>query len=429
MEKFLRRWLLVLAIPWWSTGQLPAQSLDKSLVAITLEECYAWADANYPLIAKLDLLEKSTQFNLSNAQKGYLPQININGQATYQSEVTELPVEAPGLEVPTIDKDQYKIYGEIYQPLTNFSTIAAQKEQIALEGELDKQSVEVDMYQLRDRINQIYFGILLMDAKLEQLDLIRVDLDSTLARLTAAVDNGTATLMDQQLLEVEQLSIEQQIVEAQAGERAFRLMLASLTGQAIDATTRLNKPAGIVQQSDINRPELRLFALQKQLLGTRLQLMDSKNIPQLGLFVQGGYGRPALNFLSNEFTPYYIGGLTLSWDLSNFYTNKNDRQQVAVQQQIINSRQETFLLNTALTQTQQSQDVTKYQEMIRSDEQAVALREQIKTTAEVQLVNGLITTIDYIKILNDASRAQQQLRLHELQLLQSQYNLKTTTGF
>ena len=411
-------------------GHLNAQSSRDSLPisSISLEECYQWARENYPLVAKLDLLEKSTQYSLSNAAKGNLPQLNINGQATYQSDVTQLPVEIPDLEIPTIDKDQYNAYVDIYQPLTGITQVKTQKDQIRLGGQIDKQEVEVDLYSLKERVNEMYFSLLLLEVNVEQLSLIKADLDSTLATLAAAVENGTATAMDQKLLEVEKISVDQQIGENLANKEAFQIMLSALTGKNITSSTIIQQPGTSLSGPSINRPELQLFSLQEQLLDVQKTQINKRMVPNIGLSFQGGYGRPALNFLSNEFATYYITGLKFSWNLSNLYTSRKEKLQLGLQQQMINSQKETFLLNNELTQSRQSTEISKYRDMIASDKEAVQLREEIKETAEVQLVNGLITTIDYIKILNDASRARQQLELHTIMLLQAQYNLKTTTG-
>lgn len=399
-----------------------------ALTSVKLSECYEWSRNNYPLIAQLDLLARSTQYSLNNASKGTLPQININGQATYQSEVTELALEIPNTEIPSLSKDQYRVYAEIYQPLTNFSHVRAQKDQIDLNGKMEVQRVEIDLYQLQDRINQIYFSILLMEAKNGQLILMEQDIDSTLARLEAAVANGTATLMDQKLLEVEKIRVEQQLQENETNRAAFLIMLSQLTAKTIDLSTTLIRPISVTEQFSLNRPELRLFDLQEQLVNAQDAQLNNRYIPDVGLFFQAGYGRPGLNLLSNEFSTFYITGLKFNWNISSLYKTRNDRQNLAIQRQLINSQKETFLLNTALTQSQQSSEISKYSDMVVADQQAVTLREEIKGIAEVQLLNGLITTIDYIKILNDASRARQELELHETMLLQAQYNLKTTTG-
>lgn len=428
MMRFNRFFIFIgIVIPLNFVGAQVNES-SPHLPSATISECYEWSKNNYPLIAQQDLLEKSAQFSLSNASKGNLPQININGQATYQSEVTELPIEIPNMEIPTQDKDQYKIYGEIYQPLTNFSKIKSNKKQIDLNSQIEQQKVEIDLYQLKERINQIYFGTLLIKVKNNQLELLKTDIDSTLRRLEAAIANGTATLTDKKLLEVEKINLKQQIQENESNMEAFIMMLSAFTGKHFTKSTELIRPTAYFQNKTINRPELRLFALQEQLINTQKSQINQRYIPNLGLFFQGGYGRPALNFLSNEFSTYYVTGLKLNWNLSQLYTNKNDMQRFDIQNQLIDTKKKTFLFNTELTQSQQSIEINKHNKLIVSDKQAIQLRDEIKSAAEVQMINGLITTIDYIKILNDTSRAKQQLELHEIMLLQAQYYLKTTIG-
>lgn len=400
----------------------------QTMSSATLEQCYEWSRNNYPLIQKLDLIEQSAEYNLSNASKGKLPQLSIKGQATIQSDVTQLLIELPGMDIPTLSKDQYKIYGEVYQPLTNFSNVDNRKEQIAIDGQIEQKKVEIDLYRLKDRINQVYFGLLLMGVKDEQLSLVLKDLENTLLKLDGALENGTATLMDKKLLEVEKIAITQELQENESNVEAFLMMLSALTGQNITVETDLVAPLIFVNTPTLNRPELELFGLQSKMVEVQNAQLKNRNRPNIGLFLQGGYGRPGLNFLSNDFEPYYVAGLKLNWNLNFLYTSKSDQKQLEIKRQMIQNQKDVFLLNTEITQSQQSVELSKYRNKIVLDKKAVELREDIKTTAEVQLLNGIITSLDYIKILNDANRASQQLRLDELLFLQAQYKLKTTSG-
>ncbi len=402
-----------------------AQTFEPS---ITIENCYQWAKANYPLVKQLDLIDKTNSYSLSNASKGNLPQVTINGQATYQSEVTEVPIDVPNIEIPTISKFQYKLYGEVYQPLTNFSTVDAKKKQIENNGEIEKQRIEIDLFKLNERIDQLYFGALLIEEKIDLLGLIQNDLDSALVKVKSAIANGTATVTDEQLIDVEKISIVQQIDENQSNKEAFIQMLATLTGKDLTTATQLAKPDYLENSLEINRPELHLFNLQSSSISLQNEQLNNNIIPNIGLFLQGGLGRPALNFLSNDLSPYYIGGVKLNWNLSNFYTQKNNRASLIIAKEKIKHQRNTFLLNTNLTQVQQSSEIKKFQNLIQADKEIVAIRETVLETAKVQLANGLITTIDYIRFLNEVNKARQTLHLHETQLLLSQYNLKTTNG-
>ena len=401
---------------------------DPIIPSATIDDCYEWSRANFPLIQQMDIIDKATQYSLSNASNGNLPQINLNGQATYQSAVTNFPIELPNVEVPTVSKDQYKIYGEVDQPLTNFSKVNTKKRQIEIDGEIEKQRVEVDLYKLKERINQTYFGVLLINEKISQFEIIIADLDSAMVKVTAAIDNGTATLTDKRLLNVERISIVQKIEENESNQLAFLNILSLLTDKNISKSTILDKPEVQAEVSEVSRPELRLFKLQNEAVDIQSKQLNNNLMPNLGLFGQGGYGRPALNFLSNDFELYYVGGVKLNWNISNYYNHKNSKKSLQTVRDKISTQQQTFLLNTELTQTQQTAEITKFEGLMKSDNEIINIRTEILNTAKVQLNNGLITTIDYVKYLNDVNRAKQSFLLHETQLLLALYNLKITTG-
>ena len=401
---------------------------EPSVVKVSIDDCYEWSRENFPLIQQLDIIDRATHYNLSNASNGNLPQVNLNGQASYQSAVTNFPIELPNVEVPTVGNDQYKIYGEVYQPLTNFSYVKTLKRQIEINGEIEKQQVEVDLYKLKERINQTYFGILLISEKIEQFELIILDLDSALVKVEAAIVNGTATLTDKSLLNVERISIVQQIDENKSNRIAFLSMLSILTGKTISEETVINTPIILTEISDIRRPELQLFKLQSDVIEIKTKQLNNGLLPNLGLFAQGGYGRPALNFLSNDFDFYYIGGVKFNWNISNYFGHKNAKRSLQTVSDKVSVQQATFLRYTELTQIQQSSEILKYRGLVKSDDEIINLRAEILKTAKVQLDNGLITTIDYVKYLNDVNRAKQNLLLHGIQLLLAQYNLKITTG-
>lgn len=151
-------------------------------------------------------------------------------------------------------------------------------------------------------------------------------------------------------------------------------------------------------------------------------------MPRLSLFLQGGFGRPALDMFSNSFDPFYITGLRLSWNLSGYWTSKNERSQIIINQTGVQIQQETFLFNTNLTLSRQSTEILKMQELIASDSEIILLRENIKKVTQTQLENGSATTNDYLTAVNAEDQARQNRILHEIQLLLYQYNIRTTIG-
>ena len=424
----LKSILLLLSLSYLLLGEITAQVQQTSTTSITIDECYQWSRENYPLIKQLDLIDQTTQFSLANAANGKLPRITLNGQATYQSDVTQLPIENPNFEIPTLDKDQYKIYAEIYQPLTNFSQINANRAAISHNGEIEKQKTEIDLYKLRNRINQLFFGVLLIQDKLAEFETIETDLDSALFKINAAIKNGTATRTDQQLLLVEKISLAQRIDENKATQMAFLGMLSTLTGQNIFENTELIKPVVDSIQKSIKRPELKLLSLQKQSIALQQEQIKSSLLPNAGLFAQGGYGRPALNFLSNDFDFYYVVGVKINWNLSGLYNYKNSRKSLDLSSELIAAQEEVFLLNTSLTQTQQSSEIRKYQQLLQADQEIIKIRETVLETARVQLSNGLITTIDFVNYLNEVNQARQKRVFHQTQLLLAQFDLRNTNG-
>lgn len=399
---------------------------------LTIDSCYAKAKRNYPLVKQYDLIEKSKTYSLDNVSKGYLPQVNIGGQATYQSDVTQptlnqnLPGALPIFE--TISKDQYKVYGEIVQPITDLFTLTNQKEMVEKNAEIEQQKLEVELYKLRGQIDQIYFGMLMIDEQVKQNEILKKDIQVGIEKTTAAIANGIALKSNLDLLKAEMLKANQRTIELKAGRQSYADMLALFIGQPVNGNTAIAKPAMPAFSPTINRPELEMFEKQKQIYDIQGNIVNAKNLPRFSLFFQSGMGRPALNMLSDDFDFFYIGGLRLNWNLINFYTSKNEKKLLGFNQNGLDIQKETFLFNTTLVVKQQLNEITKIEELIKTDLEIIELRESVKTTAQRQLANGVITTNDYLTYVNAEDQARQNLLLHQTQLLLVLYNNQTTTG-
>lgn len=400
----------------------------QELPAITLEQCQEWTQQNYPLSKQLDLVQRSKAYNLKNASQGFLPQVSISGQASYQSDVTEVPIELPNSEIPTISKDQYKVYADVYLPLSNRSLIKNQKAQIECAALVEAQEIEVELFKLKERVNQLYLGVLLINDQIQQFQNFEKDITNAIEKTLPAIENGLAIESDLQLLEAERINNEQKIAEQLANKKAYINMLGKLTNQTITTNTKFIIPKLVENEMILNRPELKLFSLQSQSLETKLEQINKRIIPNVGLFLQVGYGRPGLNFLSNGFEAYGIGGLQFSWNLSQLYSSKNDRENLSISQLKIANQKASFLLNTEMTLDQQSEEIQKYQTLLQADQKLIDIRKTIKETAEVQLENGLISALDYLNYINAESKAKQNLAMHKTQLLLAQINLKNTSG-
>lgn len=394
----------------------------------TLDSCYAMARRYYPAIKQQNLIEQSAAYNVSNASKGYLPQLSVNGQATYQSDVTAVPIKLPNISVPVPDKDQYKIYAELNQPLTDLTVIHTQQEMYRSNAAVETQKVEVDLYKLHDRVNQVFFGILLIDAQLKQTEILRSDLEAGLAKLNAAVTNGTALRSSVDELKAEQVKNDQRVIELKASRKAYAEMLGLLTNQSLSENVVLSAPAAKPVSTAINRPEIQLYGMQKKTFDYQDRLLNAKLWPRASLFFQYGYARPGLNLFDTNFDTYYITGVRLSWSLSSFYTLKKDRLLLDVNRQLIDAQQETFLLNTNLSLKQQNGEIEKLQALIEKDNDLITLRTNVKNSASAQLSNGTITTSDYLRQVNAEDQARQSLVQHQVQLLLAQHTYQTISG-
>ncbi len=417
-----RCWLLVISLLTYTV------SLAQPSSPLTIEQCYALARDNYPLIRQMALIEKTREYSLDNAAKGLLPQVSLGGQATYQSAVTSVPITLPDRTIPSPNKDQYRIFGEVSQALTDAPLIRQQKELLEATTGAERQKVEVELYKLHERINQLFFGILLIDAQREQTTLMKKDIQTGLTKVEASIANGAALKSNADVLRAEMIRADQRMLELKANRQGFADMLGLLIHQPVEASTVLQTPVVQAVSSEINRPELNLFELQKKGLEIQKKLIAAKRNPRLNLFLQGGYGNPALNVLSNSFDFYYIGGLRFNWNLSGFYTENNDRQLLAINQNALDVQRDVFVFNTRLTLQQQNSEVAKYRSLIESDNQIIALREEIKATANAQLEFGTLTANDYLTYVNAEDAARQNLALHRIQLLMALYTYKTTTG-
>ncbi|MGC4234626.1 MAG: TolC family protein [Niabella sp.] len=403
-------------------------AMAQTETALSLDNCLELAKQNYPLIRQYTLIEKTKEYSIANAQKGYLPQFNMTGQATYQSDVTQVPISLPNVNIPVMSKDQYRLYGEVLQSVTDLFTLKDQKEYINTHSEIETQKTEVELYKLRERINNLYFGILLMDAQIQQTELLKKDIQIGIERTNVAIANGVALKSTADNLKAELLKANQRTIELKATRKGYADMLALFISKPVNENTVFEKPHRQILSNTINRPELKLFDFQKKSLDVQNKLVTAKNLPRLSAFFQGGLGRPGLNMLDNEVKGYYIGGLRLSWNITGFYTYKNEKKMLALNQSAIDIQQETFLFNTNLTLKQQNAAIIQMQELIETDKNIVSLRENVKNTTQNQLQYGTATTNDYLIAINAQDQAKQNLVLHEIQLLMTEYNAQTIAG-
>lgn len=397
-------------------------------LSLTLDDCQKQAQLNYPLIKKRALINRTEAYSVENAAKGYLPQFSINGQATYQSAVTEIPINIPGSELPQLKKDQYKVYGEVNQTLYDGGGIKQKIEEYQSKALVEEQQLTIELYHLKERVNQLFFGILMIEEQLTQNKLLIKDIQLGIDKIQPAIANGTALQSNLEVLQAELLKAQQQAIDLKANRSAYLAVLGLFLNRSLDEHMRLVKPDNRVSSLEIRRPELDLYGYQLANIAIQENALHVANRPKLDFFVQGGYGRPALNILKPRFEAYYIGGLRMRWNFGNLYTLRKDKAILDNTRLAIEVERETFLFNTQAQVKQEEASMSRYQNLLQSDGKIIALRERVKNTAVAQLAYGTITTSDYLREVNAADQARQNKTLHEIQLLAAQYNQLYVTG-
>ena len=318
---------------------------------------------------------------------------------------------------------------ELQQKIWDGGGIRMQKKQTIAEAEVEKEKLNVDMYALNDRVNDLYFGILLLDEQIKQNTLLQDELERNYRQITAYVENGIANQADLDAVKVEQLNTKQKRVDLVSSRAAYLKMLSLLVGEALSPETVLEKPvpqSTVSAVSEIRRPELALFDAQGAGLQVQEKALNVRHLPQFGLFVQGAYGNPGLDMLKNEFSPYYIAGVRLSWNFGSLYTLKNDRRVIEKKRQQLDNNRDIFLFNTRLEMTQQDQAIHSLEKQMRDDDEIIRLRTNIRKAAEAKVANGTLTVTEMLRELTNESLARQSKAMHEIQRLMGIYQLKYT---
>lgn len=393
---------------------------------LTLDECRQKAQTNYPLARQYKLIELSESYSLANVAKGNLPQLSLSGKASYQSDVTKLPIDLPDLPFKALSKDQYQVMVELKQNIWDGGRIHNQKRQTEASSKEAERQLDVNMYALNERVNQVYFGILLLDEQLAQNTLLNEDLQRNLKNISAYRANGIANDADVDAVQVEILNNRQQRIALESSRKAYVRMLSLLIGEELTTSMRLAKPA-VPGQGDpeaIKRPELQWYEAQEYTLDVRRQTLKTGYQPQFSFFAQGAYGNPGLNMLKNSFEPYYVVGARLSWNFGSLYTLKNDRRKLDTERQQIQSNRDLFLFNTRLQLAEQDGHISTLQQQMKDDDEIIRLRTNIRKAAEAKVANGTLTVTEMLRELTNESLARQNKALHEIQLLVDLYQQK-----
>ncbi len=419
---------LILLLIFFQAGAYSIYAQENS---ISLKECYKIAYENHPNSKQKDYYQSISSLKLDNIGINFLPQISFKGQATYQSDVTKFGLDIPFFQPNILSKDQYKLTMDVRQLIYDGNNTSSQKNVESKQILVDEQKVEVDLFSLKQRINDLYFSVLLLQEKRKVNEVLISDLKSRITETESRIKNEVANLNNLYILQAQLLQTEQEIQNIETDINGNLKMLSELIGSNLPETVTLKYPDFQQFTFDDNlsaRPEYKLFEYQKEQLNSYSDVISSKVLPKLSAFGQAGYGRPGLNMLDNSFQPFYTVGLSVSWNPINWNSDNNEKQIYQINQKIVDSQREAFEKNVKVILEKHKSDIEKYENLIKKDEELISLREKIVAVTYSQFQNGTITSTVYITELNNKTQTQLMLETHKVQLLQAKINYLTTKG-
>jgi len=419
---------------WGLAVMLLSVSADAQL---TLDECQQMASDNYPLLQKYDLVRQTTEYTIKNIQRGYWPQLSLGGQVSYQSEVTDLPdvfshlLSESSPNYKGMAKDQYQIALDLNQVIWDGGHIKARRDLAASDAEVQVAQADVEMYAIRSRVNELFFGILLLDEKIRLNETLQTLLLDNCRMLETRKMHGTAMESDVDVMRAEYLEARQDLTALRSMRKSYRQMLAIFIGKDTASVINLQKPAASLPQTfDNRRPELNLYAMQMQQTEAQSRLLNVGLRPKLSLFAQGVYGYPGYDMFDSMFDHDLklngIVGIRFSWNIGRLYTFKTDKHKLELTRKQIETAREIFLFNNNLQSVREREAVNQYHQMMEEDSDIIRLRTSVRQAAEAKLQHGVIGVNDLLQEITKENRARIDHSLHEMEMLKNIYELKHT---
>ena len=398
----------------------------------TLDECIGWAYDNYPQIKEMSLIEMTKGIDLKNAAYAWLPHLNISGKATWQSEVVEMPMDIPGMDI-NIPHDQYGLTAEFTQQIWDGGTSRSQKDLAEAGAEVKKTQLETNLWSIRSRVQNVFLGIILIDKQLELNRLLRESLERSSEEVKSRMEAGVALPSDLDQVSVNILSCLQQRASLDADRKSYVKILGLLTGRDM-TDVELAVPQDAVNYVDDGardfetRPEMAFYAAQLKQNEFQRRQLNTLISPKLNLSLQGGYGRPGMNMLSGDFSGYFVAGLKLQWNIGALYTRGLDKRKVNADAQKIDLTRKSFILNSSVEAEQKNNAILKARDVLEKDSEIIGLRQRIRASGENQYREGTIKMNDYLSMLDEEYKAKANESMHEVQLMMAVYDMKNTIG-
>lgn len=403
---------------------------------VTLEQCVEKATANYPLIKKYNLTKATCDIDLSDINKGWLPRIGVYGQATAQNIVPSFPdvlagvLHNMGQEIKGLSKLQYKIGIDVTQTIWDGGASKVRRELARSQETVQNAALEVELYKIRQRVENLYFAILLTDEQIAQSRITYDLLCRNLDKLRSMLRNGAAMQADIDMVEAQALTVKQNIVKAQSASASYRKALAIFIDEDLENAKLTIPSAEIPLEASTSRPELTLFSRKLEYNQALNRLSDTSLMPRIGFFAQAYYGYPGFNYfesmMNRNLSFNILAGVKVAWNIDSFYTKKNNHSRTAINSAEIEADRDVFFFNTNVQATSQIENINGIRRMMEDDGQIIALRTNVRKAAESQLNNGVIDITALLSKISDENVALLTSKYHEILLLQEIYKLKYT---
>ncbi len=409
-------------------------SLSSSHAQLTIDRCRQLATEHYPETSRYGLVENTMAYNLSNASKAWLPQGSLSAQATWQNDVMALPdaltgmLASQGTVYPGLRKDQYRIGADLSQQIWDGGRTAASKQAISTAAEVDKNRIDLALYDVQGRVEEIYFSILLLDERIEATELTQRLVDSTLARVRVMEANGVATRSDCDQIEARRLTLGQQKARLEKMRSSYRHVLGLFIGEDINSQTLTRPEAAEFAPDPVAGPQMKLFNSQLNAIGSQEKNVKLSSMPVIGAFVSAYYGYPGYNYFksmqSRDMTFNLMAGVKVSWNFGSLYTRGNSLRKLAVERESVEAARNTYLFNKSLAETEAEGNIAALKEVMKDDERIVELRASVREAAQSQLRNGVIDATSLLDKITDEELAINDRAAHRIELLQSLCQLK-----
>ncbi len=399
---------------------------------LNLKECFRLAEENHPKAGEKVLLNKSLQARLKQLDKNFLPQLNLSAQASYQSEVTKVDVSVPGmsLNIPSPDNDQYKATVNLSQTIYDGGITKTNRQIEKAGNQIDKQEVEVTLFQVKENITTTYFSILLLQQQKAQLRTTRQKLEAKYKKLQSAVRHGAALPADTSVMKVELVKLDNQMQQLERRRKTAFEVLSELTGKEFSPKRVLALPQyGLPDRTGFtDRPEMEMLSLQQRCIDDYKELSKRKYYPKVMAFGTAGYGRPGLNMLSEDFDSYWIVGAKVSWDLWNWNKAGDERKILSLKQDILEKEKASLAKIFSVKLVQKKSEISDYRSQMKDDQKVLTLYKDIVASYSSKLDNGAITSAEYIEQVNNQKKAQLEYELHQIQLEKAKVEYNLTLG-